>query len=189
DYVEHLFIASTHHTLLFFTEKGRCYWLKVYEIPETDKNAKGRAIQNLIQIPKDDTIRTVIDVPMLDNQEFIESHNVILCTKKGIIKKTALADFSRPRQNGVNAITVQEGDELLAVSLTDGESLIMMAVRSGRAICFPEDKVRVTGRGAICVFGIELENDEDAVVGMICLKKQDVDKQILVVSAKGLGKR
>lgn len=189
DYVEHLFIASTHHTLLFFTEKGRCYWLKVYEIPETDKNAKGRAIQNLIQIPKDDKIRTVIDVPMLDNQEFIENHNIILCTKKGIIKKTALADFSRPRQNGVNAITVQEGDELLAVSLTDGDSFIMMAVRSGRAICFPEDRVRVTGRGAIGVFGIELENNEDAVVGMICLKKQDVDKQILVVSENGLGKR
>jgi DNA gyrase subunit A len=189
DYIEHLFIASTHHTLLFFTEKGRCFWLKVYEIPETDKNAKGRAIQNLIQIPPDDKIRTVIDVPRLDNREFVEKHNIVLCTEQGIIKKTSLVDFSRPRQTGVNAITIQEGDRLLDVSLTDGESYIMMAVKSGRAICFPEDKVRTTGRGAIGVYGIELDNSEDKVVGMICLPKQDISKQILVVSDRGLGKR
>lgn len=189
DYIEHLFIASTHHTLLFFTEKGRCYWLKVYEIPETDKNAKGRAIQNLIQIPADDKIRTVIDVPNLEEEEFVNNHSIVLCTKQGIIKKTKLKDFSRPRQNGINAITIQEGDQLLDVSLTDGKSYIMMAVRSGRAISFPEEKVRETGRGAIGVYGIELDNDKDAVIGMICISKEATNKQILVVSEKGLGKR
>jgi len=189
DYIEHLFIASTHHTLLFFTEKGRCYWLKVYEIPETDKNAKGRAIQNLIQIPQDDKVRTVIDVPNLDDEDFVLNHSIVLCTQKGIIKKTRLKDFSRPRQNGVNAITIQEGDQLLDVSLTDGNSYIMMAVRSGRAISFPEDKVRETGRGAIGVFGIELENEQDAVIGMVCIPKENISKQILVVSENGLGKR
>jgi DNA gyrase subunit A len=189
DYLEHLFIASTHHTLLFFTEKGRCYWLKVYEIPEADKNAKGRAIQNLIQIPQDDKIRTIIDIPNLEDKDYVTSHCVILCTKQGIIKKTSLEDFSRPRQNGVNAITIQEGDQLLDVSLTDGRSYIMMAVRSGRAICFEENKVRTTGRGAIGVFGIELDDNNDEVIGMICVPKDDVSKQILVVSEKGLGKR
>jgi DNA gyrase subunit A len=194
DYIEHLFIASTHHTLLFFTEKGRCFWLKVYEIPETDKNAKGRAIQNLIQIPADDKIRTVIDVPRLDDEEYVNSHSVVLCTKQGIIKKTKLKDFSRPRQSGVNAITIQEGDELLDVSITDGDSFIMMAVKSGRAISFPEDKVRETGRGAIGVYGIELDDDKDEVIGMVCFSKTDkkraIEKQqILVVSEKGLGKR
>lgn len=189
DFIEHLFIASTHNSLLFFTEKGRCFWLKVYEIPETDKNAKGRAIQNLMQIPADDKIRTVIDVPKLDDEEFVQRHSILLCTKKGIIKKTKLKDFSRPRQNGVNAITIQEGDELLYVSLTDGNSFIMMAVKSGRAICFPETKVRETGRGAIGVFGIELENEEDAVIGMVCLPRENTQKQILVVSEKGMGKR
>lgn len=189
DYIEHLFVASTHHTLLFFTEKGRCFWLKVYEIPETDKNAKGRAIQNLIQIPADDKIRTVIDVPRLDDEEFVNNHSIVLCTKQGIIKKTRLKDFSRPRQSGVNAITIQEGDQLLDVSLTDGKSYIMMAVKSGRAISFPENKVRETGRGAIGVYGIELENEQDEVVGMICVPTNDINKQILVVSQNGLGKR
>jgi DNA gyrase subunit A len=190
DYIEHLFIASTHHTLMFFTEKGRCFWLKVYEIPEADRNGKGRAIQNMIQIPPDDKIRTVIDVPALDNEEFVAKHSVVLCTKKGIIKKTKLEDFSRPRSTGVNAITIEEGDRLLDVSLSvNDESYIMMAVKSGRAVCFKDDKVRATGRGAIGVFGIELENDEDEVIGMICLPKRDVRKQILVVSENGLGKR
>ncbi|RYZ16141.1 MAG: DNA gyrase subunit A, partial [Sphingobacteriales bacterium] len=175
--------------LLFFTEKGRCFWLKVYEIPETDKNAKGRAIQNLMQIPSDDKIRTVIDVPRLDDEEFVNSHSIVLCTQQGIIKKTKLKDFSRPRQSGVNAITINEGDRLLDVSLTDGDSYIMMAVKSGRAISFPEDKVRETGRGAIGVYGIELENDQDEVIGMVCVNKKDISKQILVVSQKGLGKR
>ncbi|MBS1772102.1 MAG: DNA gyrase subunit A [Bacteroidetes bacterium] len=189
DYIEHLFIASTHHTLMFFTEKGRCYWLKVYEIPEADKNSKGRAIQNLIQLPPDDKIRTVIDIPNLEDKEYVEKHNIVLCTKQGIIKKTSLEDFSRPRQNGINAITIQEGDQLLDVSLTDGNSYIMMAVKSGRAICFEEEKVRVTGRGAIGVFGIELDENNDEVIGMICLSQDNSTKHILVVSEKGLGKR
>lgn len=190
DYIEHLFIASTHHTLMFFTEKGRCFWLKVYEIPEADKNGKGRAIQNMIQIPPDDKIRTVIDVPRLDDEEFVSKHSVVLCTKKGIIKKTRLEDFSRPRSTGVNAITIEEGDRLLDVSLSlNDECYIMMAVKSGRAVCFRDDKVRPTGRGAIGVFGIELENEEDEVIGMICVPKTDINKQILVVSENGLGKR
>jgi DNA gyrase subunit A len=189
DFIEHLFVASTHHTLLFFTEKGRCFWLKVYEIPEADKNGKGRAIQNMIQIPPDDKIRTVIDVPQLDNEEFINSHFVVLCTKKGVIKKTDLADFSRPRANGIIAITVEEGDQLLDVSLTKEGYYIMMAVRSGRAICFPQDKVRSTGRGAIGVFGIELDAENDEVIGMVCVSKDDISKHIMVVSEKGLGKR
>jgi len=190
DFIEHLFIASTHHSLLFFTEKGRCYWLKVYEIPEADRNAKGRAIQNLIQLPQDDKIRTIIDVPRLEDKDYVKNHCVVLCTKLGIIKKTSLEDFSRPRQNGINAITIQEGDQLLDVSLTDGTGYVMMAVKSGRAITFAEDKVRTTGRGAIGVFGIELENDQDEVIGMICVPKKDMKhKQVLVVSEKGLGKR
>lgn len=190
DFIEHLFIASTHHTLMFFTEKGRCFWLKVYEIPEADKNGKGRAIQNMIQIPPDDKIRTVIDVPKLSDEDYVNKHSVVLCTKRGIIKKTRLADFSRPRSTGVNAITIEEGDELLDVSLAvNDESYIMMAVKSGRAVCFRDDKVRPTGRGAIGVFGIELDGAEDEVIGMICLPKEDINKQILVVSEKGLGKR
>ncbi len=189
DYIEHLFVASTHHTLLFFTEKGRCYWLKVYEIPEADKNAKGRAIQNLIQIPPDDKIRTVIDIAKLEEKEGLAGKFIVLCTKKGIIKKTMLEDFSRPRQGGINAITIQEGDQLLDVSLTDGNSYIMMGVKSGRAISFEEHKVRTTGRGAIGVYGIELDENNDEVIGMICVSKDNIAKQVLVVSEKGLGKR
>ena len=189
DYIEHLFIASTHHTLIFFTEKGRCYWLKVYEIPEGDKNGRGRAIQNMMQIPGDDKIRTVIDVPKLEDKEFIENHYVVLCTKKGIIKKTRLEEFSRPRSTGVNAITIEEGDQLLDVSLTEDGDYVMMAIRSGRAICFPQEKVRPTGRGAIGVFGIELDENNDEVIGMVCVSRKELNKQILVVSEKGLGKR
>lgn len=190
DYIEHLFIASTHHALLFFTEKGRCYWLKVYEIPEGDRNGKGRAIQNMIQLPQDDKIRTIIDVPRLDDKEYVENHCIMLCTKQGIIKKTSLADFSRPRQNGVNAITIQEGDQLLNVSITDGTSYVMMAVKSGRAITFHEDKVRTTGRGAIGVYGIDLDEKTDEVIGMLCVPLNDMkNKHVLVVSEKGMGKR
>ncbi|MFN5942630.1 MAG: DNA gyrase subunit A, partial [Bacteroidota bacterium] len=144
DYIEHLFVASTHDTLLIFTEKGRCYWLKVYKIPEMDRNAKGRAIQNMLQLPADDKIKTVIDVKDLDNESYIDQHNIILCTKKGIIKKTSLREFSRPRSSGVNAITIQDGDELLNVALTNGSSYILIGVKSGRAICFEETKVRNT---------------------------------------------
>jgi DNA gyrase subunit A len=189
DFIEHLFVASTHHTLLIFTEKGRCYWLKVHEIPEGEKNAKGRAIQNLMQLPPDDKVRAVIDIANLADKEYVSQHYIILCTKKGIIKKTPLEDFSRPRQNGVNAITIIEGDQLLEARLTDGQSEVMLAVKSGRAIRFPEEKVRSTGRGAIGVQGIEVEENSDEVIGMITIGKNDMEKTILVVSEKGFGKR
>jgi len=189
DYIEHLFVASTHHTMLFFTEKGRCYWLNVYEIPDADKTSKGRAIQNLIQIPQDDKVRAIIDVKDLHDKDFVSSHNIVLCTKKGIIKKTMLDDFSRPRQSGVIAITIMEGDELLEAKLTNGNCEVMLAVKSGRAIRFPEEKVRPTGRGAIGVAGIEVENENDQVIGMICLGREDKSRTVLVVSEKGFGKR
>ncbi|MEP7317204.1 MAG: DNA gyrase C-terminal beta-propeller domain-containing protein, partial [Panacibacter sp.] len=189
DYVEHLFVASTHDTLLFFTEKGRCYWLKVYEVPEGEKQSKGRAIQNLMQIPSDDKVSAIIDVKDLNDKEYTNNHYIILCTKKGTIKKTSLEDFSRPRTTGVNAINIIEGDELLEARMTDGNSEIMMAIKSGRAIRFPEEKVRPTGRGAIGVGGIEVDPDNDEVIGMICVKKDDSEKTVLVISEKGYGKR
>jgi DNA gyrase subunit A len=189
DYIEHLFVASTHHTLLFFTENGKCFWLKVYEIGEGDKQSKGRPIQNFIQIPSDDKIRTVIDIKNLQDEAFINNNYIVLCTRKGIIKKTTLADFSRPRQNGINAITINEGDQLLDACLTDGNKEIMMAVKGGRAIRFPEEKVRPTGRGAIGVFGISVDSNDDEVVGMICVNSEDPDVSVLVVSSKGFGKR
>jgi DNA gyrase subunit A len=190
DWIEHIFVASTHHTMLFFTEQGRCYWLNVYEIPEGEKTSKGRAIQNLIQIPPDDKVRAIIDVKDLKDDAFVNSHNIVLCTKKGIIKKTALEDFSRPRQSGVNAITILEGDELLEAKMTDGNSEIMMAVKSGRAIRFSETKARATGRGAIGVAGIEVDDNDDEVVGMICVNPNEGEsKTVLVVSEKGFGKR
>jgi DNA gyrase subunit A len=190
DWIEHLFVASTHHTMLFFTEKGRCYWLNVYEIPEGEKTGKGRAIQNLIQLPPDDKIRAVIDVKDLKDESFVKSHYIVLCTKKGIIKKTELEDFSRPRQTGVNAITINEGDELLEAKLTDGNCEIMMAVKSGRAIRFSEGKVRATGRGAIGVAGIEVDETGDEVVGMLCVNPvTESGKTVLVVSEQGYGKR
>jgi len=189
DFVEHLFIASTHDTMLFFTEKGRCFWLRVYEIPEGEKTSKGRAVQNLIQIPPDDKVKAIIEVRKLDDKEYVQNHFIILCTKRGIIKKTCLEDFSRPRVSGVNAITINEGDELLAARLTDGNNEVMMAVKSGRAIRFPEEKVRPTGRGAIGVAGIEVDNENDEVVGLVCVHKDDKDRTILVVSQQGFGKR
>jgi DNA gyrase subunit A len=190
DFIEHLFVASSHHTMLFFTEKGRCYWLNIYEIPEGEKTGKGRAIQNLIQLPPDDKIRAIIDVKDLKDEDFVKSHNIVLCTKKGVIKKTELEDFSRPRQTGVNAITIVEGDELLEAKLTDGNSEIMMAVKSGRAIRFSEKKVRATGRGAIGVAGIEVDDEKDEVVGMICVNPEtEASRTVLVVSEKGFGKR
>lgn len=189
DYVEHLFVASTHGTMMFFTEKGRCFWLRVYEIPEGEKQSKGRAIQNLIQLPADDKVKAIIDVKKLDDKDYVQDHYIVLCTRKGIIKKTSLEDFSRPRANGIIAITVNEGDELLSARLTDGNQEIMMAVKSGRAIRFPEEKVRPTGRGAIGVAGIEVDDQNDEVVGMICIHKDDPTHTILVVSEKGFGKR
>ena len=189
DYIEHLFVASTHHTLLFFTERGRCFWLKVYEVPEGDKTSKGRAMQNLIQIPPDDKVRAIIDVKDFKDEEYVKGHYIVLCTKQGIIKKTDLEDFSRPRQNGINAINIQEGDQLLEARLTDGNCEIMMAIKSGRAIRFNEEKVRSTGRGGIGVYGIEVDDKTDEVIGMVCVNREDKSKTIMVVSEKGFGKR
>jgi DNA gyrase subunit A len=190
DFIEQLFVASTHHTLMFFTEKGRCFWLKVYQIPEGDKTAKGRAMQNLIQIPPDDKVRAIIDVKNFDDEAYVNNHFIVLATKRGIIKKTDLKDFSRPRQNGINAITIEEGDQLIEACLTDGENDIFLAVKSGRAIRFPETKVRSTGRGAIGVYGIEVDDLEDELIGMICVNKEQLaSHSILVVSEKGYGKR
>lgn len=189
DYIEHLFVASTHNTLLFFTEKGRCFWLPVYQIPEGDKTSKGRAIQNLMQIPPDDKVRAILDVKNFKDDAYVKSHYIVLCTKKGIIKKTDLEDFSRPRQSGINAINIIDGDQLLAARLTDGNCEIMMAVKSGRAIRFPEEKVRSTGRGGIGVAGIEVDDEKDEVVGLVCVNREDKSKTILVVSEKGYGKR
>lgn len=191
DFIEHLFISSTHHNLLFFTDKGRCYWIKAYEIPDGEKQGKGRAIQNMVNLPADDNIRAIIDVRDLNDKDFINNHFILLATKKGIIKKTSLEEFSRPRQNGVNAITINEGDQLLEARLTDGNCFVMMAIKSGRAIRFPEEAVRPTGRGAIGVRGIEVDAENDEVVGMICVEKgEGIDgKTVLVVSEKGFGKR
>jgi DNA gyrase subunit A len=189
DFIENIFVASTHNTILFFTDKGRCHWLKVYEIPEGAKNSKGRAIQNLLQLEAGDKIRTFINVPNLTDEDYVKSHFVVLCTKQGIIKKTDLEDFSRPRQNGINAINIQEGDQLLDAKLTDGNCEIMLAIRSGRAIRFPEEKVRSTGRGGIGVYGIEVDDKTDEVVGMVCVNKNDKEATIMVVSEKGYGKR
>ena len=197
DFIEHVFVASTHHTMLIFTEKGRCFWLNIWDIPEGEKTGKGRAIQNLIQLPPDDKLKTIIDVKDLKDEEFVNNHNIMLCTLQGVIKKTTLADFSRPRQTGVNAITIMEGDELLDAQMTDGSSEVMMAVKSGRAIRFSEEKVRATGRGAIGVAGIEVGGDEDAatikkdeVIGMICVSQEEKKtKTVLVVSENGYGKR
>ena len=189
DYIEKLFVASTHHTLLFFTEMGRCFWLKVYEIPEGDKTSKGRALQNMIMIPPDDKVRAIIDVKNFEDEEYVNNHYILLCTKQGIINKSRLKDFSRPRTNGINAITIKEGDQLLEAKLTDGNCEIMMAVKSGRAIRFPEQKVRPTGRGGIGVSGIDVDDATDEVVGMVCVNKEDKSKTVLVVSANGYGKR
>lgn len=189
DYIEHLFVASTHASLLFFTEMGRCFWLKVYEIPEGDKTSKGRALQNMIQIPPEDKVRAIIDVKSFDDEEFVNNHYILLCTKQGIINKSRLKDFSRPRQNGINAININEGDQLIEAKLTDGNCDIMMAIKSGRAIRFPEEKVRPTGRGGIGVRGIDVDETKDEVVGMICVNKNDKESTVLVVSEKGYGKR
>ena len=187
DFLEHIFIASMHNTLLLFTEKGKCFWLKVYEIPEGTRTSKGRAIQNVLNIEHDDKVLTFINVKTLADKEFINSNYIILATKKGIIKKTTLEAYPRPRQNGVNAITIKEGDKLLEARLTNGESEIMLAVRSGKAIRFNEKKVRPIGRTASGVRGVTLGNENDEVIGMVCV--QDENEDILVISENGYGKR
>ena len=163
--------------------------MKVYQIPEGDRTSKGRAMQNMVQMPPDDKVRAIIDVKNFDDEEYVKKHFILLCTKNGIIKKTDLEDFSRPRQNGINAINILEGDRLLEAKLTDGNCEIMLAVKSGRAIRFPETKVRSTGRGGIGVYGIEVDEKNDEVVGMICVNKEDKSRTVLVVSENGYGKR
>jgi DNA gyrase subunit A len=187
DFVEHLFVATTHNYLLLFTEQGRCFWLKVYEIPEGEKNSKGRAIQNMVNIPADDKIKAYINVKTLTEEEYIRNNFVIMCTRNGIIKKTMLEDYSRPRTNGINAITIREGDVLLEARLTSGNDELIIAKRSGKAIRFNESLVRDMGRTASGVKGVTLENEQDYVVGMIGIKKQS--DTILVVSENGYGKR
>ncbi len=187
DFLEHLYIASMHNTMLFFTKNGKCYWLKVYQIPEGSRIAKGRAIQNILNIEPNDFVRAYVNVQKLDNEEYINNNFIILGTKKGIIKKTTLEAYSRPRQNGINAINIREGDELLEAKLTNGNHEIMMAVRSGKAIRFPESKVRPMGRTASGVRGITLRSGNDEVIGMVAVEEEKED--ILVVSEKGYGKR
>ena len=188
DFIEHLYIATMHNTMLFFTSKGKCYWLKVYAIPEGSRTSKGRAMQNLINIEPDDKVRAFINVKNLNDEEYINNNFIVLCTTKGIIKKTSLEAYSRPRVNGVNAITVREGDELLEARMTNGQHHIMLAVKSGRAIRFPEASVRPMGRTASGVRGIRLASEkDDIVVGMITVENKE--KDILVVSEKGYGKR
>jgi len=189
DFVEHLFIAHTHNYLLLFTEKGRCFWLRVYEIPEASKNASGRVIQNIISLPKDDQVRGYIIVEDLKDEQFLNEHFIMFCTRDGVIKKTPLEAFSRPRTNGINAITIKDGDQLLEVKLTDGNSEIFLANKGGRAIRFPESKVRSMGRSAAGVKGITLDAGADEVIGMVCVDPQDEDKSVFVISENGYGKR
>lgn len=187
DFLEHMFNASMHNTLLLFSEKGKCFWMKVYDIPEGTKTSKGRAIQNVINIEQDDNILAYINVKNLSDPEYINNNYIILCTKHGTIKKTSLEAYSRPRQNGVNAITIREDDKLLEARMTDGSNHIMMAVRSGKAVRFIDSDVRPIGRTAAGVRGIRLGNEQDEVVGMICVENKNVD--VLVVSENGYGKR
>ncbi|MBE3085026.1 MAG: DNA gyrase subunit A, partial [Bacteroidetes bacterium] len=188
DFIEHLYIATMHNTMLFFTRNGKCYWLKVYAITEGSRTSKGRAMQNLINIEPDDNVRAFINVQNLNDSEYINNNFIVLCTTKGIIKKTSLEAYSRPRINGVNAITVREGDELLEARMTNGQHHIMLAIKSGRAIRFPETSVRPMGRTASGVRGIRLANENsDFVIGMITVENKE--KDILVVSEKGYGKR
>lgn len=187
DFTEHMYVATMHNTMLFFTEKGRCFWLKVYEIPEGSKTSKGRAIQNLLNIEPDDKVKAYINVKQLNDEEYIKNNFIIMATKKGIIKKTLLEAYSRPRQNGVNAITIKDGDQLLEARLTGGSHDIIMAVKSGKAIRFNEEKIRAIGRTAAGVRGVNLQ-EGDEVIGMVCIQP-DGNRDILVVSEKGYGKR
>jgi len=187
DFLEHLFVGTNHQYMLFFTQKGKCFWMRVYEIPEGSKNSKGRAIQNLINIEQDDKVKAFICTQDLKDEEYINSHFVIMATKKGQVKKTSLEQYSRPRSNGINAITIRDEDELLEAKLTNGSSQIMLAVKSGKAIRFQESKTRPMGRNASGVRGIRLKDKSDEVIGMVSVK--DMDENILVVSENGYGKR
>jgi len=187
DFIEHVFVATNHNYLLFFTELGRCYWLRVFEIPEASRTSKGKAIVNLINIPSDDRVKTFINTKDLRNEDYVNDNYVVMCTKRGVIKKTSLEAYSRPRSNGINAITVRDGDTLLEARLTNGEHEVLMAIGSGKAIRFPEDKVRAMGRNAAGVKGMKFDLDQDFVVGMVCPESDQ--ESILVVSENGYGKR
>ena len=187
DFVEEMVMANNHDYMLFFTQQGRCFWLKVYEIPEGSKVSKGRAIQNIINLPKEDKVMAYINTKDLKDEEYINSHYIMMCTKKGVVKKTSLEAYSRPRTNGINAITIREGDQLLEAKMTTGNSHVMMAVKSGKAIHFEEEKVRSMGRTASGVRGIRLADENDEVVGMICI--EDQESTVLVVAENGYGKR
>ena len=187
DFIEHIYVTTMHNTMLFFTEKGRCYWLKVYAIPEGSRSSKGRALQNVIQIEPDDKIRAYINVRRLDDKEYVDNNYIIMCTKAGIVKKTRLEAYSRPRQNGVNAITIKDGDELIEAKLTTGNSEVLIAAKDGKAIRFNEQAVRPIGRTGAGVKGITIE-DGDEVIGMVCVEP-DTKEDILVVSENGYGKR
>ncbi|MBQ2374187.1 MAG: DNA gyrase subunit A [Alistipes sp.] len=187
DFIEHIYVASMHNTMIFFTEKGRCYWLKVYDIPEGARSSKGRAIQNIIQIEPDDKVRAYINTKNLGDEEYINNNYIVMCTREGIVKKTKLKEYSRPRQTGVNAIVIREGDQLLEAKITSGSAEIMIAARGGKAIRFNEDKVRPIGRTGQGVRGIELD-EGDEVVGMICIEP-DSKQDVLVLSENGYGKR
>ncbi|AWL77929.1 DNA gyrase subunit A [Capnocytophaga canimorsus] len=188
DFLEHLFVSSNHQYMLFFTQKGKCFWMRVYEIPEGSKTSKGRAIQNLINIEQDDKVKAFISVQDLKDEAYINSNYLIMATKQGIVKKTLLEQYSRPRQNGINAITIKEGDELLEAKLTSGKSQLMLAVKSGRAIRFGEEKVRAVGRNSQGVRGIDLDIENDEVIGMIAIENPS-EETVLVVSENGYGKR
>jgi DNA gyrase subunit A len=187
DFLEHLFVGTNHQYMLFFTQKGKCFWMRVYEIPEGSKTSKGRAIQNLINIEQDDKVKAFICTQDLKDEDYVNSHYVIMATKKGQVKKTSLEQYSRPRTNGINAITIREEDELLEAKLTTGESQVMLALKSGKAIRFEEAKTRPMGRNASGVRGITLANEADEVVGMVAVN--DMESNILVVSENGYGKR
>ncbi|MFM7473373.1 MAG: DNA gyrase subunit A, partial [Crocinitomicaceae bacterium] len=187
DFLEHLFVATNHNYLLIFTEKGRCFWMRVYEIPEGNKTSKGRAIQNLINIPQDDKVKAYVKVQDLTDKDYINNNFIVMCSKHGVIKKTSLEAYSRPRSNGINAITIRDNDELLEAKLTNGTNEIVLATSSGRAIRFNESTVRPMGRNASGVRGVSLGDKNDEVIGMICV--EDIYSTILVVSEKGYGKR
>ena len=190
DFLEHMFVATNHQYMMFFTQKGKCFWMRVYEIPEGSKTAKGRAIQNLINIESDDKVKAFICTQDLKDQDYIKKHNLVMVTKQGQVKKTSLEKYSKPRVNGVAAITIKEGDELLGAELTNGESQIILAVKSGKLVRFEETKTRPMGRTASGVRGITLKDDTDEVIGMVTVDKNDInDSQILVVTENGYGKR
>lgn len=188
DFVEHIYVASTHNYILFFTEKGRCFWLRAYEIPEGNKTSKGRAIQNLIQIPADDKVKAFINVKNLNNEEYINNNFIVMCTLNGTIKKTTLEAYSRPRLTGINAINIEDGDQLLEAKLTNGSNEIMLATRKGKLVRFNEKTVRPVGRNSIGVRGVSLNEADDAVIGMVCVQDAKMES-VLVVSEKGFGKR